>query len=130
MSTTTSTTGTTAPGATAPAPELLVAALSYAVAGWPVLPLHTPRPGGACSCARHDCASPAKHPRTEHGLNDASTDPGQIAAWWRHWPDANVGVRTGELVVIDIDGATGRRSLRALEAAHGTLPATRCATSA
>ena len=41
----------------------------------------------------------------------------------------HLGVRTGELVVIDVDGAAGRQSLHALQA-RGTLPATRCATSA
>jgi hypothetical protein len=36
-----------------------------------------------------------------------------IAAWWRLWPDANVGVATGgQLVVLDVDGDTGLASIR------------------
>jgi hypothetical protein len=71
------------------------------------------------------CTNVGKHPRIEHGLAAASADPARIAGWWQRWPAANVGVRTGELVVVDIDGAAGARSLAALEAAHGPLPAMR-----
>jgi hypothetical protein len=107
------------------ADEPLLAALAYAVAGWPVLPLHTPAPAGGCSCGRAGCASAGKHPRTRHGFRDASTDPARITGWWRRWPDANVGVRTGELVVLDVDGPEGARALAELETEHGPLPATR-----
>jgi len=50
-----------------------------------------------------------------------------IQALWTAWPSANVGLVTGEparLVVLDIDGVEGRRSLRALEEMHGALPET------
>jgi len=50
------------------------AALAYAKRGVPVLPLHWPE-DGACSCGDPDCPSPGKHPLTEHGKEDASTDP-------------------------------------------------------
>ena len=43
------------------------------------------------------------------------------------WPSANVGLVTGgpaRLVVLDVDGAEGRESLRALEERHGALPDT------
>lgn len=48
----------------------------------------------------------AKSPLVEHGLDDATQNPEQIRAWWRRWPEALVGVRTGSasnLVVIDYD---------------------------
>ncbi|MDA0167170.1 bifunctional DNA primase/polymerase [Solirubrobacter ginsenosidimutans] len=112
------------------APRLLTAALSYAVAGWPILPLHTPRADSTCSCRDRTCTSPGKHPRIGHWLTDATTDPLTIAAWWRRWPDANIGMLTGELVVLDVDGESGRRSLRELQASHDALTATRIATSA
>ena len=67
--------------------ELLTAAVSYAVVGWPVIPLHTPR-AGRCSCGHRACSSPGKHPRTKRGMTDASTDPHLIAGWWRRWPGA------------------------------------------
>lgn len=92
---------------------LVDAALSYAALGWPVIPLHS-WTGDRCSCGRADCGSPAKHPRTPNGLHDASTDPEQIAAWWRRWPTANVGLRTGVAFdVLDIDGAEGEASIDA-----------------
>lgn len=84
------------------------AALAYAAVGLAVMPLHTPGPAG-CSCREgRDCSSAGKHPRVRHGLRDASTDPVVIAAWWRRWPDANVGVVTGGLLdVCDADTGSG-----------------------
>jgi hypothetical protein len=104
----------------------LIAALAYATAGWPVVPLHHPRGDGACSCRLlAACGTAGKHPRTRHGLAEASTDPSRVAAWWQRWPDANVGVRTGDLVVVDIDGIAGARALAQLEGTHRRLPPTR-----
>ena len=104
------------------------AALSYASRGWVVFPCHEPVRGGGCSCGRADCASPAKHPRTRHGLHDATTDEKTIAAWWRRWPTANVALRTGaasDLVVVDVDPAHGGdASLARVAAEHGPLPPT------
>lgn len=48
--------------------------------------------------------------------DEATTDPGQIVAWWQRWPDSNVAVATGHLVdVIDIDGPAGVHSWAQLE---------------
>ena len=100
--------------------DLLDTALEYAALGWPVLPLHAPRAGG-CSCGKGDCSSPAKHPRLPNGLHGASTDEDTIVAWWRRWPEANVGLRTGVAFdVLDVDGPEGQASI--LEA--GDLPVT------
>ena len=90
--------------------DLLEAALEYAARGWPVFPLHTPTETGGCSCGSPACDNQGKHPRTLHGLNDASTDERQIRVWWKQWPTANIGVATGpEMgVVLDVDGAAGR----------------------
>jgi hypothetical protein len=100
------------------------AALRYAALGWPVLPLHTPDHGRRCSCGRPNCPKPGKHPRSRRGLCDASADAAEIRAWWATWPHANVGVATGRLVILDVDGAHGRATLAALERAHGPLPPT------
>lgn len=84
---------------------LLDTALAYAADGLPVFALFEPV-GTACACGRADCSSPAKHPRTLHGLKDASTDADVVREWWRRWPTANIGVRTGTpggLVVVDLD---------------------------
>jgi hypothetical protein len=99
--------------------ELLAAALAYAAAGWPVLPLHTPRPAGACSCRKPSCKSIGKHPRTINGLKDASADPDVIRAWWKKWPDANIGLRTDGRVVLDFDPKDGGlETLARWEAEH------------
>ena len=85
------------------------AALNYAKRGWHVFPLHHPV-NGTCSCGKDDCPSPGKHPRTEHGLSDATTDPEIITRWWGEDPNANIGVRTGKIsgiVVVDVDAKNG-----------------------
>jgi hypothetical protein len=90
--------------------ELIEAAVAYAGRGFPVFP---------CK---------GKVPLTEHGFQDASTDPEAVMTWWTRWPTANVGMPTGEasgIVVLDVDvqhGGAG--TLTALEREHGKLPAT------
>ncbi len=95
------------------------AALRLARRGWELLPCHSPAPAG-CSCGQPECSSPGKHPRTRRGLHDASADLDVVWRWWRRWPSANVGVRTGAasgLVVVDVDPAHGGLdSLRSLDA--------------
>jgi hypothetical protein len=101
----------------------LAAALAYAGRGWAVIPLHHPTRFGPkrgpdrakCSCGNDACESQAKHPRTASGLKDATTDPSAIEGWWRRWPNANVGVRTG--VVFDACDIDGDDALDALEVA-------------
>lgn len=115
---------------------LLNAALLYASRGLRVFPLHTPipvvRPSDGsksaaviCSC-RKRCENVGKHPRTKGGLKDASSDEQVIRAWWKQWPNANVGVCTGRgLLVVDIDAdRTGRETLDDLVGLHGELPET------
>lgn len=107
----------------------LRAALGYAKRGWHVIPLHSPV-GGGCSCKNADCTSVGKHPRTRHGVNDATTDEIQIREWFARWPDANIGVVTGAesaLVVLDVDNKNGRNgseNLAKLAAECGGLPDT------
>ena len=73
-------------------PRMLDAALTYASWGWPVFPLW-PR---------------EKRPATRNGFKDATTESGQIRAWWARNPDANIGLPTGlAFDVIDIDVPTG-----------------------
>ena len=79
-------------------------ALDYARRGWQVFPL-TDVVGGQCSCGK-PCKSPGKHPRTTHGLSDATDDSTVIEKWWNFWPTANIGICTGYdsgFVVIDVD---------------------------
>ena len=107
--------------------DLKRAALYYARHGWPVVPLYSIK-DGSCTCGQAGCGSPGKHPRTRHGLKDASCDDREIDGWWRMWPDANVGIVTGQragIVVLDIDPRHGGdESLAELVREHGELPAT------
>lgn len=84
-------------------------ALIYAQTfGWRVFPLHHNDDAGMCSCGNAECGGPGKHPRTPRGCLDASADPKRVREWWTRWPEANVGVATGQgLVVIDIDPRSG-----------------------
>ncbi len=98
-------------------------ALYYADEGLRVLPLHSARSPDSCTCGQANCSSVAKHPITRNGVKDATYDQVQIREWWRLYPDANVGIATGEgLLVIDIDPRHGG-SLEALQALV-ELPAT------
>ena len=103
------------------APDLLVKALRYAAAGWPVFPCHWTTSVG-CSCGDGDCHSPGKHPLTRRGLHDASTNPRDVETWWTRWPAANVAIATGAPGpdVLDFDvkaGAPGEASMVRLHAA-------------
>lgn len=95
-------------------PVMLDAALELVRQGYRVFPCHTPKvtkTGTHCSCAKADCSSVGKHPRTLKGCTDASADEEQVRSWWSKWPDANVAIATGTgLVVLDVDPDKGGTS--------------------
>ena len=75
----------------------------------------------------------SKRPFTPNGCKDAKTDLRVINAWWKRWPDANIGIATGSisgnLIVVDLDvddnkGIDGRDSLKEWERENGELPET------
>ena len=109
------------------ASALLTAALAYAAAGLPVVPLFEPDALGHCSCGRADCRRPGKHPRNHGGLTNATTDPVIIAGWWQRWPQANIGGLTGAVFdVCDVDGPDGVAAVTSLlGACHGVGPLVR-----
>jgi hypothetical protein len=85
--------------------------------GWLVFPCRPNNP---------DCRDPkcrrCKAPLTEHGFEDATTDPEVIRAWWARWPAANVAIATGAPGpdVLDVDvkpGGSGWPALRRLKRA-------------
>jgi hypothetical protein len=90
--------------------SLAEAPLAYAQLGWPVFPL----------------ASRNKVPlKGTHGYKDATTDAAIIEQWWQQTPDANIGLATTTLAVLDIDPRNGGHlALADLEAQHGPLPST------
>lgn len=106
--------------------RLLHAALELAEIGMRVFPVHTVL-HGRCSCGSAACEDQGKHPRVDGWQTVASTSPTVIRSWWSAWPDANIGLATGEgsgVVVLDVDGAEGMAALDALEAKHGPIGAT------
>jgi hypothetical protein len=102
-------------------------ALKYARRGLHVLPLHAVA-NGNCSCGSGvDCKRPGKHPRTPHGVEDATADSKTIKEWWKRWPDAKIGLVLGassNVIALETRGKTGRRKLRKMTVDHGTLPQT------
>lgn len=69
-------------------------ALCYASRGWPIFP----------------CRRRGKEPLVSGGFKAATTDPATVRAWWRRWPDANIGLATGRpsgVVVLDVDPRNG-----------------------
>jgi hypothetical protein len=85
----------------------LLAALDYA--NWDDIPVFPVRPD--------------KAPYTPNGFKGASLDPAMIRHYWRKFPDANIGIPTGEAsgwLVLDSDPRHGGDvSLTALIEAHG-----------
>jgi hypothetical protein len=86
----------------APDNGIMAAALAYAAQGWRVTPVH---PGG-------------KMPMGEEWQRKATTDEGQIGAWWERHPNANVGIVCDRCFgfVLDIDDLGALQYLPALPA--------------
>jgi len=92
--------------------EILQAALYYASIGIPLFP----------------CRVSNKAPYTANGFKEASANREQIHRWWKNWPDAIIGMPTGEtsgMLIVDIDPRHGGDySLQGLEDKYGTFPNT------
>src|SRR5688500_10923374 len=93
--------------------EVLEWALRYAERGFHVFPCHSVKTDGVCTCGDVACEHIGKHPRTKHGLKDASRDKAQIEKWFG--PEAklsNIAIRTGKvsgITVVDIDCGPGKK---------------------
>lgn len=70
-----------------PMTRLSKSALWYARHGWAVFPLR-PR---------------TKEPYGGLGVYAATTDLSQVSAWWRRWPDANIGLHCGGSGLLAVD---------------------------
>ncbi|MCS7168084.1 MAG: bifunctional DNA primase/polymerase [Gemmatales bacterium] len=67
--------------------DLVSAALRYAELGYPVFP----------------CAPAGERPLVARGFHEATNDLEQIERWWKEHPQANIGLPTAGLVVLDLD---------------------------
>lgn len=95
------------------AEDMLSFALDYAKRGFAVFPL------------KQD-----KTPYISNGFQKATTNEMQIETWWKRWPDANIGIATGQMsggvCVIDLDideekGKNGLKAMRDWEHNYGTV---------
>ena len=72
---------------------------------------------GCCTCGAPDCRQLGRHPRTKHGVDDATTERSLIEKRWAEWPHARIGVALGtpsRVLALIIEGAAGKESLRKL----------------
>jgi len=106
--------------------SVLPSALAWIGHGHAVFPLWWPVTHNGqtvCACGRLCGKNAAKHPVARyvpHGHCDATLETGIAKLWFGlRVPDANLGVATEKLVVIDVDPRHGGdESLRALEREH------------
>jgi len=116
---------------------VLPTALAFARHGHAVFPVNWPvehKGRLICSCGSELRGRPcsknaAKHPYGKlapHGLRSATTEAGIIKHWFGYQaPQANLGVVTDRLVVVDVDPRHGGdESFAAIEREHGELPPT------
>lgn len=97
------------------------AAVLFASAGVPVFPCV---PGAKNPLLKPDEENPQAQPG---GFHAATTETRQVAAWWRRWPSANIGIPTGAasgVEVVDVDRKPGGDGFAAFERARraGLMP--------
>ncbi len=90
--------------------SILDAAIQYARIGWKVFPV-----------TKH------KRPLTDNGFKDATTDVAKIRRWWKKFPEANIGIATGQaskIIVLDVDnkGEGAASTIRKLIQDKGEFP--------
>ena len=110
--------------------EWLLAGHGVVLLWWPVFAEDGPV---RCACGRARCPSIGKHPIAQlhpHGLKDAfsATDDGvsKLERGFIDYPDANYGIVTHGLAVLDFDAAKGGlEDKRRMEDEHGSLPGRR-----
>jgi len=93
--------------------ETLEAALMYAELGWRIIP----------------CKALDKSPHIKEWPSRATSSAEQIRRWWKKWPNALIGVLTGDAgrIVLDVDeknGKHGEATLAGHVQKYGPLPET------
>lgn len=108
----------------------------YVAQGWPVFPCRSHAEEHVDQATGEIITLGEKTPLTPNGFKGATRFPRIIERWWSDWPDAAVGLPTGEktgFFALDIDnkpgGANGFDWLAEMEAEHGPLPDTARVTS-
>ncbi len=108
----------------------------YVGKGWPVFPCRSRAEENVDQATGEIITLGEKTPLTPNGFKGATRFPRIIERWWSDWPNAAVGLPTGEktgFFALDIDnkpgGANGFDWLAEMEAEHGPLPDTARVTS-
>ena len=108
----------------------------YVAQGWPVFPCRSHAEEHGDQATGEIITLGEKTPLTPNGFKGATRFPRIIERWWSDWPNAAVGLPTGEktgFFALDIDnkpgGANGFDWLSEMEAEHGPLPDTARVTS-
>ncbi len=129
-------------GRRAGAGKLAAAAVEFAEMGWPVcagavgprsgsgrhrVPALAARAkprgsGRACSCDRIGCPAPGAHPVSAAWQIEASSNPAEVARWWRDRPGASIILVTGR--AFDVLDVPARAGLLALERISRSAAAT------
>lgn len=98
--------------------SVLKTALAWAYRGVPVLAVWNVDDDGNCACGDLRCPNAGKHPIGPifpHGLRSATTDTKKIREAFQRYPDANLAIVPPDwLVVLDVDGRTGRDTFESL----------------
>ncbi|KAA3504382.1 ATPase [Rhizobium rhizogenes] len=117
-------------------PSPLDVALSYNDKAWPVFPCRSYAEENVDQATGEIIALGEKTPLTPNGFKGATLNRPLIERMWTKYPDAAVGLPTGEktgFFALDIDnkpgGANGFDWLSEMEAEHGPLPDTARVTS-
>jgi hypothetical protein len=104
----------------------LEAALRYLALGWSVIPLCPPDHVGVGKEHGRNCKSKGKAPLVPWAaFQKRYATEDEVREWWKHWPNANVGVVLGTIsgmIGLDIDGPAGEAALASL--AGNELPQT------
>ena len=108
--------------------NLIESAVYYSSKGLSVIPTHSILKDGSCDCGNKECGAKGKHPRLNwrKQIKDRLSDE-ELELWWRKYPNSNVGIVTGEIsqvIVIDIDGEKGLKSLKEIGLTLDTMPPT------
>ena len=94
-------------------------ASSWLDEGFALLALYGIREDGSCACGSAGCESKGKHPRSRHGVHDATLGLDRVRRWAEGYAYLNIGLSAGGFRIFDLDGPVGEQSFAALAELYG-----------
>jgi Bifunctional DNA primase/polymerase, N-terminal len=87
-------------------------ALECAKIGMRVAPLHGMK-DGKCTCGDAECRRPGQHVRMPNGIDDATSKPEEIKAFFEKHPKAKLAIATGVagVIALKVTGKTAHAGL-------------------